>query len=150
MLVLVVWLLNVLLQDKVPVLGVVHVPVTGKTYYAVAGKGAFVRDAEGATRQIHCKEFAITDPGLVVVGSASHANPSDNGGGCAGGGGGGDAGADGMWQPPHDSCHTLCWRERTHTAHARMIDDDDPNNRCCESCCHVVCCSLFVCMCVTQ
>jgi 3'(2'), 5'-bisphosphate nucleotidase len=65
-------------QDKVPVLGVVHVPVTGQTYYAVKGKGAFIRAADGSTRQIHCKEFAIGQPNLVVVGSASHANPSNN------------------------------------------------------------------------
>jgi 3'-phosphoadenosine 5'-phosphosulfate (PAPS) 3'-phosphatase len=62
------------------VLGVVHVPVSGKTYYAVAGKGAYVRDAEGNTKQIHAKEFSISDPGLVLVGSASHANPSNNSG----------------------------------------------------------------------
>lgn len=69
-----------MLQDKVPVLGVVHVPVTGKTYYAVAGKGAFLREADGSTRQIHCKEFAIGQKDLVVVGSASHANPTNNAG----------------------------------------------------------------------
>lgn len=66
------------LQDKVPVLGVVHVPVSGKTYYAVAGKGAYVREADGSTRQIYAKEFAIGQPNLVVVGSASHANPANN------------------------------------------------------------------------
>jgi hypothetical protein len=60
------------------VLGVVHVPVSGKTYYAVAGKGAYVRDADGSTKQIHAKEFSVSDPGLVLVGSASHANPSNN------------------------------------------------------------------------
>ena len=74
--------LALLLQDKAPVLGVVHVPVTGRTYYAVAGKGAFLREADGSTRQIHCKEFAIGEPNLVVVGSASHANPTNNDGEC--------------------------------------------------------------------
>jgi fructose-1,6-bisphosphatase/inositol monophosphatase family enzyme len=74
------------LQDKAPVLGVVHVPVTGQTYYAVAGKGAYLREADGSSRQIHCKEFAIGQPGLEVVGSASHANPTNNSGGLRHGG----------------------------------------------------------------
>lgn len=65
-------------QDKAPVFGVVHVPVTGKTYYAVAGKGAYLREADGSTKQILCKEFAVGQPNLVVVGSASHANPTNN------------------------------------------------------------------------
>lgn len=59
-------------------LGVVHVPVTGQTYYAVAGKGAYLREADGSSRQIRCKEFAIGQAGLEVVGSASHANPTNN------------------------------------------------------------------------
>ncbi|WIA28648.1 hypothetical protein OEZ86_011184 [Tetradesmus obliquus] len=67
-----------LVQGSAAVLGVVHVPVSGKTYYAVAGKGAYVRDADGTTKQIHAKEFSMTDPGLVLVGSTSHANPSNN------------------------------------------------------------------------
>jgi 3'-phosphoadenosine 5'-phosphosulfate (PAPS) 3'-phosphatase len=66
------------MQGSAAVLGVVHVPVTGKTYYAVAGKGAYVRDAQGNTKQIHAKEFNISDPGLVLVGSTSHANPTNN------------------------------------------------------------------------
>lgn len=61
-----------LVQGGTPVLGVVHVPVSGKTYYAVAGKGAYVRDAEGNTTPIQCKEFSISDFGLTIVGSASH------------------------------------------------------------------------------
>lgn len=71
------------MQGSAAVLGVVHVPVSGKTYYAVAGKGAYVRDADGTTKQIHAKEFSMTDPGLVLVGSTSHANPSNNTGGRA-------------------------------------------------------------------
>lgn len=58
----------------------VHVPVSGKTYYAVAGKGAYVRDAEGNTKPIKAKEFSVDEPGLILVGSASHANPEDNSG----------------------------------------------------------------------
>lgn len=60
-------------QGSTPVLGVVHVPVSGKTYYAVAGKGAYVQSADGSAQPIQCQEFAITDPGLTLVGSASHA-----------------------------------------------------------------------------
>jgi hypothetical protein len=75
------------------VLGVCHVPVTNKTYYAVKGKGAYVREADGATRQIHAKEFEIGEEGLTIVGSSSHANPSNNTGvwGCGGVGGQGGA-----------------------------------------------------------
>eukprot|EP00879_Flechtneria_rotunda_P030563 GHRR01033212.1.p1 GENE.GHRR01033212.1~~GHRR01033212.1.p1 ORF type:complete len:257 (+),score=66.38 GHRR01033212.1:245-1015(+) len=61
-----------LVQGSAPVLGVVHVPVTGKTYYAVSGKGAYVRTAEGVTKQIHAKDFSLGEPGLKLVGSASH------------------------------------------------------------------------------
>ncbi|KAF6263648.1 hypothetical protein COO60DRAFT_1470341 [Scenedesmus sp. NREL 46B-D3] len=67
-----------LVQGSTAVLGVVHVPVSGKTYYAVAGKGAYVRDAKGNTKQVHAKEFSVSDPGLVLVGSTSHANPTNN------------------------------------------------------------------------
>eukprot|EP00882_Tetradesmus_deserticola_P031354 GHRQ01035453.1.p1 GENE.GHRQ01035453.1~~GHRQ01035453.1.p1 ORF type:complete len:249 (+),score=124.84 GHRQ01035453.1:145-891(+) len=67
-----------LVQGSTAVLGVVHVPVSGKTYYAVAGKGAYVRDAAGSTQQVRAKEFAVSDPGLVLVGSTSHANPTNN------------------------------------------------------------------------
>lgn len=78
-------------------LGVVHVPVTGKTYYAVAGKGAYLREADGSSRQIRCKEFAIGQPGLEVVGSASHANPSNNAGWLVWGRARAAAGALGLW-----------------------------------------------------
>lgn len=67
-----------LVQGSQPVLGVVHVPVSGKTYYAVAGKGAFVATPGAPTAQLRCKEFGLQDRELVIVGSASHANPTNN------------------------------------------------------------------------
>ncbi|KAL6769422.1 hypothetical protein ACKKBG_A30950 [Auxenochlorella protothecoides x Auxenochlorella symbiontica] len=64
-----------LLQGAKPVLGVVHVPVQGKVYWAVAGKGAWARESPASPpRQLHCATFRETDPGLVIVGSASHAS----------------------------------------------------------------------------
>lgn len=61
-----------LIRGQVPVLGVVHVPVTGKTYWAADGQGAHTRDASG-DRRIHAAQFSLSDPGLTLVGSASHA-----------------------------------------------------------------------------
>lgn len=47
----------------------------GKVYWAVAGKGAWARESPASPpRQLHCATFRETDPGLVIVGSASHAS----------------------------------------------------------------------------
>lgn len=61
-------------QGSNPVLGIVHVPCQAKTYWALQGRGAYCRSAEGQKR-LQAAEFGLTDPGLVVVGSASHGSP---------------------------------------------------------------------------
>ena len=59
-----------------PVLGVVHTPATGVTHWAIKGLGAFRRESESAADvPIAVAEFAIDDPGLVVVASRSHLSP---------------------------------------------------------------------------
>jgi 3'(2'), 5'-bisphosphate nucleotidase len=63
-----------LIEDHVPVLGVVHVPVTGTTYTGQAGVGAFrLVDGEQA-QQLHVRTPAATP--LRIVGSRSHRGDS--------------------------------------------------------------------------
>jgi 3'(2'), 5'-bisphosphate nucleotidase len=65
-----------LIEDGVPVLGVVHVPVTGVCYSACRGRGAFKQAADGAAAAIHVRRLA--DGPLMVVGSRSHRGDSLN------------------------------------------------------------------------
>jgi 3'(2'), 5'-bisphosphate nucleotidase len=60
-----------LVEDGLPVLGVVHAPARGATYLAARGSGAHRSDATG----LHAIQ-ARTDGPLVVVASRSHAGPS--------------------------------------------------------------------------
>jgi 3'(2'), 5'-bisphosphate nucleotidase len=60
-----------LIEDGIPVLGVVHAPARGATYLAARGSGAH-RAGAGGTQPIHAR----TDGPLVVVASRSHAGPS--------------------------------------------------------------------------
>ncbi|WP_456373640.1 3'(2'),5'-bisphosphate nucleotidase CysQ [Thiolapillus sp.] len=63
-----------LVQDGLPVLGVVHVPVTGVSYYGDIDKGAF-REEQGATPQaIHVTKDCAHP--MRVAGSRSHAGDS--------------------------------------------------------------------------
>ncbi len=63
-----------LVEDHVPVLGVVHVPVRGVTYVAAPGTGAERRDRDGGRSPIH---VAIESRHPVrVVGSRSHRGAS--------------------------------------------------------------------------
>ncbi|MGH8124571.1 MAG: 3'(2'),5'-bisphosphate nucleotidase CysQ [Rhodanobacteraceae bacterium] len=59
-----------LIEDHVPVLGVVLVPVTGELYCGIAGEGAFVEAAPGALPQPIATREAASIP--VVAGSRSH------------------------------------------------------------------------------
>jgi 3'(2'), 5'-bisphosphate nucleotidase len=61
-----------LIENHVPVLGVVSIPVTGELYYGVADEGAFVESAPGALPQPITARPAASIP--VVAGSRSHAN----------------------------------------------------------------------------
>ena len=58
-----------LIEDGVPVLGVVLAPALGRLFAGAAGAGAFVEDAQGR-RPIACR--AVPAEGLTVVASRSH------------------------------------------------------------------------------
>jgi len=62
-----------LIDDHLPVCGVVHVPVSGVSYSGISGFGAQRRDREGEPQTITVRR-PCADP-LIVVGSRSHANP---------------------------------------------------------------------------
>jgi 3'(2'), 5'-bisphosphate nucleotidase len=65
-----------LIEDGVPVLGVVHVPVTGISYSACRGRGAFKQAGNGEPRAIRARKL---DGGpVMVVGSRSHRGSSLN------------------------------------------------------------------------
>ncbi len=63
-----------LIDDKRPVLGVVHVPVQDKTYVGCVGAGATLRENDDAARRIQVSG-ASSDP-VRVVGSRSHRGAS--------------------------------------------------------------------------
>ncbi len=63
-----------LVEDGVPVFGVVHVPVSGITYVGQAGSGAFREDADGQRHPLRVTARRQTP--LRVVGSRSHAGES--------------------------------------------------------------------------
>lgn len=65
-----------LIEDGVPVLGVVHVPVTGVSYSACRGRGAFKQVGSGAAQPVRVRRL---DGGpVLVVGSRSHRGKSLN------------------------------------------------------------------------
>jgi 3'(2'), 5'-bisphosphate nucleotidase len=65
-----------LIEDGVPVLGVVHVPVTDVSYYGADGLGAFKRIADGEATPMKVTERAPRP--MRVVGSRSHRGDSLN------------------------------------------------------------------------
>jgi 3'(2'), 5'-bisphosphate nucleotidase len=58
-----------LVENGVPVVGVVSAPAQGRLWVGVAGDGAWVEDAAGR-RDIRCRN--VPDEGLTVVASRSH------------------------------------------------------------------------------
>ena len=60
-----------LIQDGVPLVGIVHVPVTGMSYYGCVGVGAFRRDKDGQASPIKVRGL-IKDKPVKVVASRSH------------------------------------------------------------------------------
>lgn len=60
-----------LIQDGVPIVGVVHVPVTGMSYYGSVGVGAFKRDQDGQASAIKVRKLIEGKP-VKVVASRSH------------------------------------------------------------------------------
>lgn len=63
-----------LIDNREPVLGVVHVPVTGVSYCACRGKGAFRSDHDGPEKEIKVRDYSGGE--ATIVASRSHA--SDN------------------------------------------------------------------------
>lgn len=62
-----------LIENGVPVMGVVHVPVTNVTYFASEADGAFKQTDDHKAEVIQVKEYAGGK--AIVVASRSHANP---------------------------------------------------------------------------
>ena len=63
-----------LIENNVPILGVVALPVTGDLFYAMKGKGAHLRSGGVLARLKQRTPVDITVPGLRVVASRSHMN----------------------------------------------------------------------------
>jgi 3'(2'),5'-bisphosphate nucleotidase len=62
-----------LIEGDTPIMGVVQIPVSGKVYYAAKGQGAFVKEGRSSNpQQIRAASFSMDDPGLTLVGSATH------------------------------------------------------------------------------
>lgn len=59
-----------LIDNHVPVLGVVYAPVTELLYFATVGRGAWKQIKNQAAFQIHSRSFVIEK--LIVAGSRSH------------------------------------------------------------------------------
>ncbi|MDH4274710.1 MAG: 3'(2'),5'-bisphosphate nucleotidase CysQ, partial [Gammaproteobacteria bacterium] len=63
-----------LIEDHIPILGVIHAPVTGVTYFAARGLGAHKKTHDGTAHPIHVRSAPPTR--IVVAGSRSHAGSS--------------------------------------------------------------------------
>ncbi len=61
-----------LIEDGVPVIGVVHVPAQKKTYYGVKGEGSFKIETENTKREIRNETHYTSKQKVVVVASRSH------------------------------------------------------------------------------
>lgn len=61
-----------LIEDGVPVVGIVHVPAQNKTYYGAKGIGSFKQETGNAKEQIKGGEHYTTKSKVIVVGSRSH------------------------------------------------------------------------------
>jgi 3'(2'), 5'-bisphosphate nucleotidase len=59
-----------LLEDGIPVLGIIHLPVKDKFYYGVKNHGAFYGDVK-----LKADSFSIHESGLAVVASRSYISP---------------------------------------------------------------------------
>ena len=61
-----------LIEDGLPVMGVVYVPVSGVAYYACAGHGAYKQGQGDEPRRIHARRLG--EGPITVAGSRSHAS----------------------------------------------------------------------------
>lgn len=64
-----------LVENGVPVAGVVYAPDTGQLYYGAAGEGAFRRDTRSTEDAIRITTRARPAGGLTAIGSRNHAAP---------------------------------------------------------------------------
>ncbi|NRA44289.1 MAG: 3'(2'),5'-bisphosphate nucleotidase CysQ [Oligoflexales bacterium] len=55
-----------LIQNHIPLLGVIHLPVFNKSYYAIKGEGAFKISEDGETSKLSCKPFDPQDFTLLI------------------------------------------------------------------------------------
>lgn len=62
-----------LIENGIPILGVVLVPVSGEMYWATKENGAFYQLGE-LKKQLHASTFSMKDKGVRVVCSRSHIN----------------------------------------------------------------------------
>jgi 3'(2'), 5'-bisphosphate nucleotidase len=62
-----------LVENGMPILGVVYTPVTEELFYAVKGSGAY-RSHQGEETKLSVNKFSKTDAGLRLVCSRSHLN----------------------------------------------------------------------------
>lgn len=63
-----------LIQNSIPVLGVVYCPVLKKLYYSMVGKGAYLIDRGEEASKIKVSGKSVDDADLKVVASRSHLN----------------------------------------------------------------------------
>ena len=63
-----------LVENGVPIMGVVFVPVSGDSYWGMKGLGAFRESAQGEIRKLTANRYQNTDKGIRVVCSRSHIN----------------------------------------------------------------------------
>ncbi len=56
-----------LVENGVPLAGVVHLPAHGTTYYAEAGKGAYKKERDGTTRTLTCSSVSALSEARMPV-----------------------------------------------------------------------------------
>lgn len=64
-----------LVEEGIPVVGIVHVPAQNKTYYGVKGAGSFKSEDRNQKSEIRNEMHYSAKDKVVVVGSRSHLSP---------------------------------------------------------------------------
>lgn len=63
-----------LIENKIPIAGVVYVPAQDKLYWGIKGQGAWIQQGEKESEKIHVRQ-SNHEKGLTVVMSRSHPSP---------------------------------------------------------------------------
>lgn len=63
-----------LVENGIPIMGVVYVPVSDECYWGMKGEGAFYQKGFDEPKQLQANEYKETDKGIRVVCSRSHIN----------------------------------------------------------------------------